>query len=238
MKKNKNKKIVALLTGRGGSKLRDKNILKINGIPCMQYPCKEAKKVKIIEDFYVSSDDKSILNLGARLGFKKIVRPKKLSQSNTLHLSVLKHSIKILREKYNLNPDILVVLLANAPIIKSTWIKKCIEILLKNKNINAVVPVTQNNDHHPLRAKKIEKGFLKEFITSKSKVSSNRQDLEKNYFLCHNFWVIKTDTILKNNGYSPWAFMGKNVRPFIINKSIDIHTYEDIVLANYLIKNY
>ena len=40
--------IVAILTGKGGSKLKDKNILKINGKPCLYYPCKAAKKVKII----------------------------------------------------------------------------------------------------------------------------------------------------------------------------------------------
>ena len=236
MSKKKKETIIALLTGRGGSKLRDKNILKINGIPCMQYPCREAKKIKIIDDFYVSSDDKNILKLGSRLGFKKIVRPKKLSQSNTLHVSVLKHSLKILKEKHNVNPDILVVLLANAPIIKSAWIKKCIEILKKDRDITAAVPVVQNNDHHPIRAKKIRQGVLREFIKLNSKISSNRQDLEKNYFLCHNFWVIRTKSILKNDGHPPWNFMGKKVKPYEIDNSIDIHSIEDIILAKYLLK--
>ena len=236
MKKKKETKIVALLTGRGGSKLRDKNILKINGIPCMQYPCREAKKIRIISDFYVSSEDKKILNLGSRLGYKKIVRPKKLSLSNTLHVDVLKHSLKFLKEKHNLSPDIIVVLLANAPIIKSEWIKKCIEIIKRNKKITAAVPVVQNNDHHPNRSKKIKNGVLCEFIKNNSKISSNRQDLEKNYFLCHNFWVIRTKSILKNNGYPPWNFMGKKVKPYIIDNSIDIHSIEDIILAKYLLK--
>ena len=99
------------------------------------------------------------------------------------------------------------------------------------------MPVVQNNDHHPLRAKKISKGYLKEFIKSKSNSSSNRQDLEKNYFLCHNFWAIRTNSIYKNDGHSPWSFMGKKVKPYIISKSVAIHELEDIILANYLIKN-
>ena len=49
--------IVAILTGKGGSKLKDKNILKINGKPCLYYPCKAAKKVKIIEHYFASSED-------------------------------------------------------------------------------------------------------------------------------------------------------------------------------------
>ena len=60
----------------------------------------------------------------------------------------------------NCKPEILLVLLANAPIIKSKWIKECIKILKNNKKITAIVPVTEDNDHHPLRAKKIKEGFF------------------------------------------------------------------------------
>ena len=45
------------------------------------------------------NDILDILNLVSRLGYKKIVRPKKLSLSNTLHVDVLKHSLKFLKEK-------------------------------------------------------------------------------------------------------------------------------------------
>ena len=227
--------ITALLTGRGNSNFKNKNIIKIGGIPSMQYPCKEAKKVKKIKYFFTSSDDKKILKIGKLLGFQSLKRPKKLSQSNSKHLDVIKHSLEHLKKK-NINPQILVVLLANAPTIKSEWIKKCLDIILKNKKISAVVPVIENNDHHPIRAKKISKGYLKGYIKSKSNMSSNRQDLEKNYFLCHNFWVIRTSSINKNDGFHPWKFMGKKVKPFIIKHSIDIHNYEDVILANHLVK--
>ena len=229
--------IVALLTGRGNSKLKNKNILKINGIPCLEYPCKEAKKVKEIKHFFTSSDDKKILKLSSKMGYYSIQRPKNLASASSKHIDVIKHALKVMKYERKIIPDIIVVLLANAPIIKSAWIKKSLNILKKNKNITAVVPVAQNNDHHPLRAKKISKGYLKEFIKSKSNSSSNRQDLEKNYFLCHNFWAIRTNSIYKNDGHSPWSFMGKKVKPYIISKSVDIHELEDIILANYLIKN-
>ena len=229
--------IVALLTGRGGSNLKDKNIKKINGVPCMQYPCKEAKNVQEIKNYFASSDDKKILNLATKLGYESIKRPKKLSKANSKHIDVIKHALKAINDKHKTSPEIIIVLLANAPIIKSEWIRKCINILKKDKKTSAVVPVIENNDHHPLRAKKIKGSYLKEFIKANSNLSSNRQDLEKNYFLCHNFWVIRTESIYKNNGYPPWKFMGKNVKPYVINKSIDIHTAEDIILANYLIKD-
>ncbi len=228
--------ILALLTGRGGSILKNKNILPLIKKPVLAYPCLEAKKVKKINSFFASSDDPKILKAASRYGYKEIKRPKKYSRSNSKHRDVLLHSIKELKKK-SVNPDILVVLLANAPIVKAKWINDCINLLINRKNISAVVPVIQDNDKHPQRAKKIEKGFLKPFIKNKKNISTNRQDLKKSFFLCHNFWVIKTNEIIKNKGLPPWNFMGKNVLPYPVKHSHDIHDKKDIALCVYMLKN-
>jgi len=228
-------KILAILTGRGGSILKDKNVLPVLKKPVLGYPSEEAKKVKEIEYFFVSSDDKKILNTAERYGYKKIIRPKKYSRSNSKHHDVLKHALNKLKSKKIL-PDIIIVLLANAPIIKSKWIRDSIKMIL-NTDATAVVPVIQDNDKHPLRAKKLSGRYLKPFINSKRKISSNRQDLDECYFLCHNFWVIKTKEIYKNNGYAPWNFMGKRVLPYIIKSSHDIHKKIDIHICEQILKD-
>lgn len=228
--------IVALLTARGNNTLKDKNLLKILNKPLIAYPCTESKKVKKISHYFVSSEDSKILSEASKYNFKIIKRPKNLSKPNSLHIDVLRHSIKILERK-KIFPKYLLVLLGNAPIIKSKWIDECINIIEKDEKISAIVPVIEFNDHHPLRAKKLKKGFLKTYITGKKKVPSNRQDLEKAFFLCHNFWLIKTAEIIKNNGEPPWNFMGKNVKPYVIKKHIDVHDWEDMLVAEYLIKN-
>jgi len=227
--------ILALLTGRGGSVLKDKNVLPILKKPALSYPCLEAKKVKKINLFYVSSDDSKILNKANQYGFEKIKRPKKYSKSNSKHYDVLIHALKVLKKK-DIFPDITVVLLANAPIIKSKWIKDSINLLIKKK-ASAVVPVIQDNDKHPLRAKKLVGGYLDPFISSKNRVSSNRQDLEKCYFLCHNFWVIKTSEIYKNTGLPPWSFMGKKVLPYLVKNSHDIHKKIDLHICEQILKD-
>ena len=133
----------------------------------MTYPCTESKKVKKISDYYVSSEDPKILNEANKYNFKIIKRPKNLSKPNSLHQDVLKHSIKFLEKK--IFPDYLLILLGNAPIIKSKWIEECINIIIKNKKISAIVPVIEFNDHHPLRAKKLKKGFLKTYVAGRKK---------------------------------------------------------------------
>ena len=40
----KDMSVAAILTGKGGSKLKDKNILMVDGKPCLYFPCMAAKR--------------------------------------------------------------------------------------------------------------------------------------------------------------------------------------------------
>ena len=217
------------------STFKNKNEIKLHNDYIFNYPAKQARKVKEIYFFYTSSDSKIILKQTKKIGYQSIVRPKNLARKNSKHIDVLKHALNIFKKK-DQYPDILVVLLANAPIVKSKWISDCINILKKKKSFTAVVPVQNINDHHPERAKKVKNDILKNFI-NKQKISSNRQDLSKCFFLCHNFWVIRAKEIFKNNGQLPWSFMGKKVKAYEIKSSIDIHSAMDVEIAKILIKN-
>ena len=71
-------KILALLTGRGGSKLKDKNIIKINGKPCMYFPCKASKAVKQINDLWSKPNQQKWKKLFKMTGGYFLVDDKKL----------------------------------------------------------------------------------------------------------------------------------------------------------------
>lgn len=227
-------KIAAILTGKANSSFKNKNIKKINKKFIFLYPAIEAKKSKKINKFFTSSDSPMILDQTKKFGYESIKRPKSLARANSKHLDVLTHALKHMKRN-KFYPDILVVLLANAPIIKIKWINDCIEKLLKNPSATSIVPVEKNNDRHPLRAKRIKNNFLSEFYKSKDSISTNRQDLEPCFFLCHNFWIIRTKEILKNNGKPPWKFMGKKVLAYEVKNSIDIHNNIDLEIARLII---
>ena len=227
--------ITALLTGKDKYSFKNKNKLKILNKYIFNYSVLEVIKIKEINNYFTSSDSKLILKETKKLGFKSIKRPKSLSTNKSKHVDVLKHAVKLLHKK-KIYPSIIIVLLANAPIIKAKWIRECIKILKKDKSATAVVPVMKINDHHPERAKKNVNGYLKNFIEGK-KISSNRQDLTSCFFLCHNFWAIRVEEISKNNGQLPWSFMGKKVKPYLIKNSIDIHNQVDLEYAKVLLKN-
>ena len=115
-------KITALLTGKKNSTFKNKNEIKLHNEYIFNYPAKQAKKVKEIDFFYTSSDSEIILNQTKKIGYQIINRPKKLARKNSKHIDVLKHALNIFKKK-NQYPDILVVLLANAPIVKKNGYK-------------------------------------------------------------------------------------------------------------------
>jgi len=240
MKKKNKKVIVALLTGKGINSLKDKNTLPVLGKPLMAYPATVAKKSKLVTHYYVSSDSDRILNIGEKLGYKKIKEPKIKAQSNHRHIDSLLFALGKMKED-EVIPDILVVLLANSVSIKKFWLEDCIRQIIKDDSISAVVPVVLQLDKHPYRAKKIGRdGFLEPFFDFGGKnISTNRQDLEPSYFLCHNFWALNMkNSIYSTNGHAPWKFMGSKAKPYIIKKSIDVHERDDLNDSIRWLKNY
>ena len=236
-------KIYGLLTGRGNNTLKDKNVLELLGKPVLYYPANAAQKCKVLEKLYCSSDDEKILSEAEKLGHTPIVRPAELALPTSQHIDCIMHALKVVEERGDGTPDILVVTLANNITIKSDWIEKCVEMMKEDMSISAVVPVYEDNDHHPLRAKTVdENGRLQMYekgITGK--VSTNRQDLPKCYFLSHNFWVLNVKKLYESdgNGQPPWAFMGNNIAYFEIDESIDIHKPVDLLIAKeWLKENY
>jgi CMP-N,N'-diacetyllegionaminic acid synthase len=231
-------KVIALLTGRGNNTLQDKNLLEILGRPVLYYPAHAAKKAKRIEDWYCSSDDERILSAAQEEGYKRIVRPAALAMPSSQHIDCIIHAFGVMRQENNL-PDICVVLLANNVTIKSEWIDRCVDMMKEDPLVTAVVPVYEDNDHHPLRAKGLNAdGTLSMYERGMTgKVSTNRQDLPKCFFLSHNFWVLRTAFVLSGEeGQQPWGFMGNVIRPYIVGESIDIHHEEDLFLAQQWIK--
>ena len=235
-------KVYGLLTGRGNNTLKDKNVLDLLGHPVLYYPANAAKKSKHIDKLFCSSDDTKILSEAEKLGHSPIMRPAELALPTSQHVDCIMHALQVMQEDAGL-PDILVVTLANNVTIKSEWIDTCVSMMQEDMSISAVVPVYEDNDHHPLRAKTVDGNnrlqMYEKGITGK--ISTNRQDLPPCYFLSHNFWVLNVKKLLesKGEGQQPWGFMGDNIAYYEIDESIDIHKEIDLFIAKeWLKENY
>lgn len=232
-------KTIALLTGRGNNTLKDKNILDVLGRPVLYYPAHAGRKARQIDGYYCSSDDEKILKAAESEGYKRILRPEYLGTPTSQHVDVIKHALEVIQEQEML-PDVLVVILANNVTIKSKWIDDCIAMMKSDMSVTAVVPVYEDNDHHPLRAKRVDENNRLQMYEQDviGDISTNRQDLPKCYFLSHNFWVLNVKALLDSNyqGQQPWGFMGNNICYYEIDESIDIHKEIDLYIAKEWIK--
>ena len=95
-KTNKNKSsngIVALIIGRGGSLLKDKNILPVLGRPLLHYTAAAARESQYIGRFYASSDCPAILEAASVAGYKKsfgrLICPPPLRKVSMLFIMLL-----------------------------------------------------------------------------------------------------------------------------------------------------
>ena len=134
------KKVICIICARGGSKgLKNKNILKVNGLPLIAYPIIQAKKSKTIGTVLVTTDSNKIANIAKKYGaIVPFLRPKNLAKDNSTTEETLQHALinyeKILKYKF----DIAVYLSASDFFRKKGWIDQSVKILLKNKNLESV----------------------------------------------------------------------------------------------------
>ena len=74
------KNIIALIPARGGSKgIKNKNIIRIKKKPLIYYSIDIAKKIKLVNEVYVSTDSERIKKFQCLLELKfHFLRPKKI----------------------------------------------------------------------------------------------------------------------------------------------------------------
>ncbi|OLD57953.1 MAG: hypothetical protein AUI54_00775 [Acidobacteria bacterium 13_1_40CM_2_56_5] len=223
---------IALLTGRGGtgSSFPGKNVFPIMGRPLMLYPYLAAKKSRLLEDIYISTDGEDLKAVARENGIKIIDRPPEFARPDSQHNECIDHALGVLREK-RVPVQILVILMCNVGIQPHGKIDECIQALIDDPSLDTAVTVHEWGDHHPTRAKTTDAdGLLIPILPMKDKVTTTRQLLGATFYLDHQVWAFRIrEYRLPASGHQPWWFMGNRVKG-IPNKDlvIDIHTREDI----------
>ncbi len=107
-------KIVALVPARSGSKsIKNKNLKKINNKPLIYYAINIAKKSKLINEVYVSTDSPKIKNIAIKYGAKvPFLRPKKISGDLSKDIEYIKHFFNYMKFK---KKTVLVILQPTTP---------------------------------------------------------------------------------------------------------------------------
>ena len=128
----KQNKIVAIITARSGSKrIKNKNIIMFFGKPMIAYSIICAKKTKLFDEIFVSTDSKKIKEISMKYGAKvPFLREKKLSDDVTGTHEVVKDFLK----KINSFFKYICCIYPTAPLMRTKDLIKGFKTLKKNNN--------------------------------------------------------------------------------------------------------
>lgn len=222
---NKSKEIVdiaCVLFGRGGKFGRqdvpEKNLRPLLGRPAMTYPLLAAKNSKEVDVLYLSTDDAEIANIGRKLGAEIIDRPDYLATKEALMEDAIFHACGEIKNRLGYIPEIVVVLMCNAPHILASTIDEGVRRLKTKPEFDSVITACKMNMFSPLRARKItEKGTLVPFvpfdcIQNKNLLSSNRNSAGDAYFADNGMTVVRSKCLANiHDNLLPFQWMGKEI---------------------------
>lgn len=222
-------KVVALLIGRSGSSLKDKNLRLVAGRPLVYWPAQIATKANVFDELHCSSDDPRILDVAASVGYRRIVRPADLASASARGCDVIKHAI----ESGHINvtdSDIIVLQHANSATYTPEELRAAISELIDKPEYDSVIPSHQVDDYHPFRQKLLEPdGSVTSFFPEIKEISSNRQELPVAVAFNHTFWALRVSAIFSSTGQQPWTCMGKRIIAHLTEPNrLDVHRQEDL----------
>jgi len=214
-------KNIAIIPARGGSKrLPQKNIKLIDGLPLLSFSIQYAQaNTQIIDEIYVSTDDKDIKKIALDYGAKVIDRPVELSGDLEPTVSALKHVLQSIDN----NVENVILLQPTNPIRPENLLKVAFDIYKKEK-CNSLFTVSRNY-------KKFGKITDQKFIPYNYKIGQRSQDIDPLYFENGLLYITKASLIHED------ITISENAYPLEIDHvfaNVDIDTQEDFDYAKYL----
>jgi CMP-N-acetylneuraminic acid synthetase len=228
-------KVLGVTLARGGSKgVPKKNIKLLNNKPLIAYTIEAALDSDIFTNYIVSTDSEEIAGIASQYGAEvPFMRPDALAQDYVWSRDALKHAVLECEDVYDIKYDYVVELPCVAPLRTDKHIKEAYR-KLKTGNCDSVTSVTQMQDKHPTRMKRISgdkiSDFCKEFPEGEG---SRRQDLEPCYIRNGAIYAMTRDCIVRD-----FSRHGKICRPYIMGEleSVNIDTALDFKLAELLLR--
>lgn len=176
----KDKRILAVITARGGSKgLPGKNIKSLNGKPLIAWTIQKAQDSKYIDRIFISTDSKDIADVCEEYGVKvPKLRPKELAADTTSSMDVLLYTIEML-EKGGEVYDYLLLLEPTSPLRKNGDLDNMIGIAVDHEEADGVISVGRVHTEHPSIVKRISSaGMIAPYIENNKAVYQRQQEDE------------------------------------------------------------
>jgi len=197
----KDKKILAIIPARGGSKgLPKKNIRPLLGKPLIGWTIEQAKESKYIDEIFVSTDSQEIADVSGNFGIKvPFLRPPELAKDDSATSDAILHVLNELKNSGK-TYDYVALLEPTSPLRKDEDIDNALKKLIDDKNADGLVTVGLVHMEHPLIVKKIVNNFVKPYIDNCSTIYQ-RQQADKAYFPYGVIYISKVDIYIEKKSF-------------------------------------
>ena len=229
--------LLILVPARAGSKsIRNKNTILLSGEPLLSWTAKVAINSKLSKSLVLSTDSNKIAQLGSNLGLQvPFMRPKDLAQDRTLQIDVIKHSVAVLSENFNMKFDSIMLLQPTSPFRSRESLVKSYNYFCKYK-ADTLITISDVSKFAPSTKYLVSESLLPdlfqlELLSKENKMNKRgtlRQDFEQVWWRNGSIYIFKTATLMNSNS----LYGGKTIgMPTNAIESINIDTPEDLALA-------
>jgi CMP-N-acetylneuraminic acid synthetase len=230
---DKNKKILAIIPARGGSKgLPGKNIRPLLGKPLIGYAIDAIRQSKYDIDIYVSTDSDEIANVALQCGVETIKRPDELATDKALVKDAIQYTIKEL-EKRGQKYDAMLLIEATSPMRDGADIDESLDKYFSKEGVDCVATFSEM-DPPVTRTWKIENDVPSPFIEG-SNPFRPRQEQISGYYINGLVYVFNVNTLMNN--HTDTLFVGNQLAVITKKLVVDIDNIDDFRIAEYLLKS-
>ncbi|MEY2827514.1 MAG: hypothetical protein RLZZ183_633 [Actinomycetota bacterium] len=234
--------LLILIPARFGSKsIPNKNTTLLSGEPLLAWTARVAISSGLSQNVVLSTDSNEIAKLGMELGLNvPFIRPKDLAQDRTLQLDVIKHTVEVMSENFNMNFDSIMLLQPTSPFRSRESVVKSYnyfceyeaDTLITVSDISKFASSTKY-----IAVTSILSDLFQLELASNEKQKQNRgtlrQDFEQVWWRNGSIYIFNTATLLNSNS----LYGGKTIgMPINSIESVNIDTPEDLALANVIAK--
>jgi len=225
-----NKKVLAIIPARGGSKgLPKKNIKVLAGKPLIAWTIEAGKNSKYIDRLILSSDCEEIISVAKSYGCEvPFIRPVELSVDTAASMDVILHAINFFKEKY----DICVMLEPTSPLRDSEDIDLALEQLVSADGAESIIGICKVESGHPVFLVFLEEGMIRSYLNNNFKFF-RRQDINDLYFFEGSLYISYISSLIKRQSFYHNNCLGYIVpkwKSFEIDDIIDFMIIENLLI--------
>ncbi|MCF0184977.1 MAG: acylneuraminate cytidylyltransferase family protein [Bacteroidaceae bacterium] len=224
-----NKRILAVIPARGGSKgIPHKNIVDLGGRPLIDYTIQAALGSKYVDRLVVSTDDEEIALVSKACGADvPFLRPDYLSSDTAKSIDALIHAVEFCEDEESKAYDIIVLLQATSPFRDSGDLDGALERFIATGELG-VVSMNEVEENPVLIRTMDESGNLTKLMDTSSTV--RRQDMKKFYFVNGAIYINNRKTLNRATSLNdnPVGYV------MTLDHSIDIDDMSDLEYARFL----